>query len=281
MEASIAKVKSSLPEDKHDKFEEAIQIVAFSNIDFSSLFQDAKIGTGSAERIMKETLDGKTADGVFALAEKISLEQEVERLEQEVKRLKREGERLEQNKILEAKKLKRNEINKILSEARELERDDDLISALNRYQDVLGLDGDSEAALSGIKKTTKLINEFKQEREYLNKVNLYDFEVSTIDTYSDKNIPAVKFKIKNAGDKTLTNVEVTVYLKDRDGNIIMEEDFNPVLVSAYSFSGNNKPLKPGYIWEMEKGKWYTIKNAPSEWHVGNAVAKITDIEIEN
>ena len=146
---------------------------------------------------------------------------------------------------------------------------------------MLELDGNSAEAQSGIKKTIEKINEFKQKHEYMNKVKLYDFEVSTIDTYSDKAVPAVKFKIKNAGDKTLTNVEVTVYLKGRDGNIIMEEDFNPVLVSAYSFSGNNKPLKPGYIWEMEKGKWYTIKNAPNEWHVGNAVAKITDIEIEN
>ena len=75
-------------------------------------------------------------------------------------------------------------------------------------------------------------------------------------------------------------MEVTVYLKDTDGNIIAEENFYPVLVSRYSFSGNNKPLKPGYIWQMEKGKWYTIKDAPSEWQIGNAEARITNIEFE-
>ena len=61
------------------------------------------------------------------------------------------------------------------------------------------------------------------------------------------------------------------------GNVIAEEDYHPVLVSEYSF-GDSKPLKPNYIWQMERGKFYQAENVPTEWQEGNATAKITDIE---
>ena len=54
--------------------------------------------------------------------------------------------------------------------------------------------------------------------------------------------------------------------------IIYEEDFYPILVSKYSFSGDNKPLKPGYVKEMEKGKYYTLESALSDWQEGQATA---------
>ena len=95
-----------------------------------------------------------------------------------------------------------------------------------------------------------------------------------------KEVPAVKFKIKNEGNKTLSKVKVTVYFKDSNDIIITEEDFTPVNVSSWSMD-NKKPLKPNYIWEAEKGNYYTVENIPSEWETGNAVAKITDIEIKN
>jgi hypothetical protein len=59
--------------------------------------------------------------------------------------------------------------------------------------------------------------------------------------------------------------------------VIAEEDFNPVLVSRYSYSGDNKPLKPGYVWQMESDKFYQAKSVPSEWQEGSIDARITDI----
>jgi len=41
--------------------------------------------------------------------------------------------------------------------------------------------------------------------------------------------------------------------------------------------GDNKPLKPGYVWQMESGKFYAAKQVPSEWAGGSYEAKITDI----
>ena len=59
--------------------------------------------------------------------------------------------------------------------------------------------------------------------------------------------------------------------------MIAEEEFNPVLVTKYSF-GNNKPLRPNYIWQQERGQFYQAKSVPSEWKEGAVKAKITDIE---
>lgn len=109
-------------------------------------------------------------------------------------------------------------------------------------------------------------------------MELYDITARYMDSFLDGRIPGVLFKIRNQGDKTLRQVEVTVYFKDANGSIIAEEDFLPVLVSEYSFSRDNKPLKPGYVWQMESGKFYSAKSVPSEWQEGNVEAVITDIE---
>lgn len=109
-------------------------------------------------------------------------------------------------------------------------------------------------------------------------MELYDVTAKNMDSLLDGKVPGVLFKIRNKGDKSLNRVEVTVYFKDASGNIIAEEDFLPVLVSKYSFSGDNKPLKAGYVWQMESGKFYSAKSVPSEWQEGSINAAITDIE---
>jgi hypothetical protein len=109
-------------------------------------------------------------------------------------------------------------------------------------------------------------------------IELYDVTAGTMDSILDGRIPGVLFKIRNKGDKSLSRVAVTVYFKDAGGDIIAEENFLPVLVREYSFSGDNKPLKPGYVWQMERGKFYSAKSVPSEWQEGSISAAITDIE---
>lgn len=117
----------------------------------------------------------------------------------------------------------------------------------------------------------------KQKTNYIdNSLVLYDFTSKFYDSEFDGRVPGVDFKIKNAGDKTLKKIEVTVYFKDLSGSVIYDEKFYPVLVTE--FGTDNEPLKPGYIWQQEQGKFYSAKKVPSEWQEGNADAKITDIE---
>ena len=93
----------------------------------------------------------------------------------------------------------------------------------------------------------------------------------------EERVPGVEFKLRNRGSKTLSKVEVTVYFRDAQGNIISEEDYLPVLVSSYSLDPS-KLLKPNYIWQMERDKFYQAKTVPSEWQEGNVQAKVTEIE---
>jgi hypothetical protein len=120
----------------------------------------------------------------------------------------------------------------------------------------------------------------KADPEYVSKVKLYDFKATYFNSVLDGRVPGVTFKLKNEGDKVLKRVEVTVYFKDSEGNVISEEAYNPVIVSEYSFGlASNKPLKPGYIWQIERGKFMTAKSVPSEWSDGNAEARITRVEV--
>lgn len=108
-------------------------------------------------------------------------------------------------------------------------------------------------------------------------LELYDVSVEYKESMLDGRVPGVLFKIRNNGERSLDKVEVTIFFKDEGGLVIAEEDYHPVLVSEYSFSGSSKPLKPGYIWQMEQGKFYSAKNVPSEWKEGSVEASITDI----
>jgi len=132
----------------------------------------------------------------------------------------------------------------------------------------------------GIEKPQKENQEFEEKQAYIKYVVLYDLKAGYYKTYLEEKIPGVEFKLKNKGDRTLKEVEVTVYFKDAAGTIIAEEDYHPVLVTKYSLSGDNKPLKPNYVWQMERGKFYKADSVPSEWKEGAVSAKITNIEFE-
>lgn len=108
-------------------------------------------------------------------------------------------------------------------------------------------------------------------------LELYDVSAKYMDSLLDGRVAGVLFKLRNKGERSLAKVEVTVYFKDQNGSVIAEEEYIPVLVSEFSFSGDNKPLKPGYVWQMEKGKFYAAKSVPSEWKEGSVAASITEI----
>jgi len=124
--------------------------------------------------------------------------------------------------------------------------------------------------------------EAKTKSEYIREhVVLYDVEARYMDSRLDGKVPGVLFKLRNKGDRQLDLVKVTVLFKEAAGGVIHEEDFSPVLVTRYSFSGDNKPLKPGYVWQMEKGKFYPAKSVPSEWKEGSVEARVSDIKFSD
>jgi hypothetical protein len=109
------------------------------------------------------------------------------------------------------------------------------------------------------------------------KLELYDFKAKYFDSVLDGRIPGVEFKLRNKGDRALKKVRVVVYFQDANGATIAEEDYTPVLSGGFS---NGTPLKPGYIWQQERGRFLSAKKIPSEWKEGAAFAKITEIQFE-
>ena len=145
------------------------------------------------------------------------------------------------------------------------------------------VDAERGKAREKIKKTTEeaekasqKAKEEKRKQAYIQHVKLYGVEADIYDTYREKKVPGVKFKLKNEGNQTLKSVKVTVYFKDAKGKVIHEENFYPI--SSLSWSTNSGPLKPGYIWQLERGKFYKVESIPTEWKNGSADAQITDIE---
>jgi hypothetical protein len=120
----------------------------------------------------------------------------------------------------------------------------------------------------------------KKKQDYFKNLQIYDFKTHYYSSFGEGRIPGVEFKIKNNGSETLKKVKVTVYFKDAKGNTIAEEDYTPVLVSNFNFMSDNKPLKPNYIWQMERGKFLSAKSVPSEWKEGAAEIQIKDLEFE-
>lgn len=116
----------------------------------------------------------------------------------------------------------------------------------------------------------------EQEKEaYKKQIQIADF-ITAYHATSEGRVAGVEFRMKNAGDKILNKIEVTVYFMDYNNQVVSEEKYNPVYVSRYG--SDNNPLKPGYIWQMEPNHFYSAEHVPNEWKSGNARIEITDIE---
>lgn len=123
---------------------------------------------------------------------------------------------------------------------------------------------------------TETSNPSPEEAAYIkDHLHVYDLTASYHDSMLDGRVPGVDFKIKNDGDRTLSEVDVRVVFYDKEGKAISEETYYPVLKSDFDDKG---PLRPNYIWQQESDKFYEAKNVPSEWAVGKASASITKIE---
>ena len=173
------------------------------------------------------------------------------------------------------KKEKQAKIQTLLAEAKELKKSNKLHGALKKYEQVLELDSEMVEAKKDLEKIKDEIKSFKEKQAYIEKVALRNFRVSQGKKYGFGDpVPGIFGTIVNNGDRTLKEVEITVYFFDKNGTIVGEEDFHPVLVSEFSFGDDNKPLKPNYV----KDFGYSVEDyAPSSW-AGKVKGEITNIE---
>ena len=167
-------------------------------------------------------------------------------------------------------------ISSLKSEAEKLLKNNKFQEALGKYETMGAIPSGSEKAQDGIENTSKAIKEFEEKASYFSKIKITEFTAKRIDTWSKKNIPAVRFSLKNIGERSLDKVKVLVFFYDKNGKVIYEKNYHPVLVGG--FLSDDKPLKPGYIDEMEVNNYHTLNSTLSEWQEGKATIKVVDIE---
>lgn len=133
-----------------------------------------------------------------------------------------------------------------------------------------------ESGVSVASASTDVDEATAEEAAYIAEhVELYELQARYYDSVLDGRVPGVTFKIRNNGDRTLTMVRVRVVFRDENDQPIAEEEYTPV--SSYSYTGSTV-LRPNYIWQNERNRFYTASQVPSEWRSGNAVASIVEIE---
>lgn len=261
--SSSERISDSLSADQKEEFGKAIVYFSMGGADgLSNIMSSAFSGDLDADPSTMMLTNLRSINGLTGVA---ILEKYHNSIESDQIRYEKEA-------------LERESIQKLQSEAVALLNSNEFEEALERYGAMSEIASGTEIAEDGIADVTQQMEEFTEKMSYMDNIEITEFVAKRIDTYSKKGVPAVRISLKNNGDRSLDQIEVVVYFQDEDGNTIYEEDYHPVLVSEYSFSGNSKPLKPGYVQEMEADKYYTLDSQLSEWQEGKAIAKIVDIE---
>ena len=106
-------------------------------------------------------------------------------------------------------------------------------------------------------------------------LEVYDVKGAYTNSLLDGRVPGLTLKIKNNGKRTLERVEIRAVFKDGEGNPIAEDTFMPVLTTGFD---NDPPLRPGYIWQNERGTFFAAKSVPSEWDGSSVDVEVIDIE---
>ncbi len=89
--------------------------------------------------------------------------------------------------------------------------------------------------------------------------------------------PGLFATLSNKGNRTLNQVEITIYFYNRKGAIVSEKKLYPVSVSKYRPGRDNDPLKP----QKAKKIGYLVKEfAPPSW-AGKVQMRVTDITFKN
>jgi len=116
----------------------------------------------------------------------------------------------------------------------------------------------AKASLAGNKAESTGSAESAAATAYISNVVVKNVHVSK----SDLGETGVFGEIKNGGDRTLKEVEITVYCLGEDGKPVFEKQYHPVLVTEFGYGETNQPLKPGYSRQFG----VKVDDAPSDWN---------------
>lgn len=116
----------------------------------------------------------------------------------------------------------------------------------------------------------------KAEDEYIaQSLELTSAEVKMCEGYSGREPGLVDVSIKNNGDRNISELTITAFFQDENGNDIAEDSF--MVIGGY-FGGNT--LKANYSWKMASDEFYEVENLSDEVDINRCRIEITDITFE-
>ncbi|MCZ6541253.1 MAG: DUF2939 domain-containing protein [Nitrospinae bacterium] len=89
--------------------------------------------------------------------------------------------------------------------------------------------------------------------------------------------PGVFATLSNKGNRTLNELEITIYFYNRQGAIVSEKKLYPVSVSKYRRGRDNDPLRPNGV---KKVGYLVKKFAPASW-AGKVQMRVTHIVLKD
>lgn len=192
----------------------------------------------------------------------------LERLEKE--KAERERQAQEAKKAVEVQA----KIDSLQHEAQEMYSEDNLQEAFSLYRQMLELDFYNTAAEKGLNE----VNRRSAVIKYRRKIRLYDLQFGLYDTQQDGKIPGLSFKLRNDGDKTLTEVKVRASFLNRNGEVIARETLTPIRAGSTSANQSGTALKPDEEWAMEPGLFFHTRTVPPDWDASKLEAEISDLK---
>jgi len=141
----------------------------------------------------------------------------------------------------------------------------------------IGLESFSEELQKSSESTTTETGKIEENDtpDYTDQIEISNFEAKYFTHILYGEVPGIKLRLRNNGDKIVNRVQVTIYFKDENDNVIFERNVTPF--STLSLIEDVSPLRPGYIWQMEDDKFFRIENVPDEWQEGNADIEVTEV----
>ncbi len=163
-------------------------------------------------------------------------------------------------------------IKELKASAEKLEKQKKFAEAKLKFIEIQSLSSRDETAPKKIKELDETIVKYKEKQAYFQSIEVKDVKIAK----GYLGDTGVFGEVKNKGDKSLKSVEITTYCLDKEGKVVFEKTYHPVLNSAYSFSmRDNGPLKPNYSRQFG----CKLDDAPSDWS-GKVRVEVTDVEFE-
>lgn len=272
----VKNVEQEMNEEQKAEFKKAIM---YFSVGGSSGFKAFMLGTNSVD-LEEQALGNLKVINGMTHAQIISKYREL-KAQDAVKKQELIQKEEQDRKEREQRRQEREEVLALQEEAVELLSKKEFQQAIEKYNKILTYDSGVEVAKEGLAEVKEAASNFKEKMDYIDSIEIIELTAERIDTWGGDNKPAVRIALKNNGNRSLSEVEIIVYFKNTSGDIIYEESFHPIMVTSFSSSRRGKHLKPGYINEMEEGKYFVVDSPITQWKEGDIDYKIGNIEFSD